>query len=368
MKILIIGEYSGFGFNLKKGFENIGHDCTIIHEGDGWKNFKSDKDNYCFEYKTNFKIFNIEIKYSWIIYSLFQSLKFYFFKKKFKNKFDRILIINYEFVKLDYEIHLPKFSISDLNRVLKDNGKVYLSACGDDKTYVSYLKTTNNPLSKYYHKSKFLSNRLQRIENKIFQLIDGVIPVMYDYSIAYNTLLMGKIKIYKTIPLPLITPTNIEINKINSKIKIMYGKNRPSKGYKYINDAVKKLGVNYPNLIEVIKTNKLSYENYIKTLKNTDILIDQCYSHSYGMNAIIGMSMGKIVLSGNTYQNLKEFQVNDIPVINIIPDSEFIYNTLYNLIENPENLIKVKKSSKKFVDSFHNSSKIAQEYINLFLQ
>ena len=37
MNILIIGEFSGFAKHLKNGFFQLGHNVTIIHNGDSWK-------------------------------------------------------------------------------------------------------------------------------------------------------------------------------------------------------------------------------------------------------------------------------------------------------------------------------------------
>lgn len=366
MKILLIGEYSGFSLNLKQGFIKLGHECTIVHEGDSWKKFKSDKNSYCFNYKNNFRISHFEIKYSWIFNSILQSIKFSFLKKKFKKKFDCILIINYEFIKLDYEFYLPQFSITDLKNIIKANGKIYLSACGDDNTYISYLNKVNDPLAKYHLQSKFFKSRFKKIENKLYPLIEGVIPVMYDYSVAYNSLFKGKINIFDTIPLPFKNQCDFQIEKINNKITIMYGKNRPSKGYIYIHEAVKKIELTYPEKVTIIKTDKLPYDSYLKKIEQTDILIDQCYSHSYGMNAILGMSMGKVVLSGNSQENINEFNTNTIPIVNIVPDAEYIFNVLENLISNPDKIIKIKYESKTFADTFHDSNKIAQEYIKLF--
>ena len=37
MKILLVGEFGGFFINLKKGFQLLGHDVTLMANQDGWK-------------------------------------------------------------------------------------------------------------------------------------------------------------------------------------------------------------------------------------------------------------------------------------------------------------------------------------------
>ena len=42
MKILLLGEYSNVHWTLAEGLRTLGHDVTVISNGDGWKNYKRD--------------------------------------------------------------------------------------------------------------------------------------------------------------------------------------------------------------------------------------------------------------------------------------------------------------------------------------
>ena len=42
MKILLLGEYSGLFNSLKEGLVELGHNVTLISDGDGFKNYPSD--------------------------------------------------------------------------------------------------------------------------------------------------------------------------------------------------------------------------------------------------------------------------------------------------------------------------------------
>ena len=44
MKVLLLGEYSGFHNNLKIGLETLGHQVSIAASGDGFKKLKVDID------------------------------------------------------------------------------------------------------------------------------------------------------------------------------------------------------------------------------------------------------------------------------------------------------------------------------------
>ena len=42
MKILLLGEYSNVHWTLAEGLREIGHNVTVVSDGDVWKNYKRD--------------------------------------------------------------------------------------------------------------------------------------------------------------------------------------------------------------------------------------------------------------------------------------------------------------------------------------
>ena len=52
-----------------------------------------------------------------------------------------------------------------------------------------------------------------------------------------------------------------------------------------------------------------------------------------------------------------------IPVINIIPESEQIFESISNLLENPKKIIKLSIESRKYVEKNHDSTLIAKKFI-----
>lgn len=58
MKILILGDFSGFGLNLKKGFEKESEEVILISNGDGWKKIPGSDLNLKSYYKENGKYVN----------------------------------------------------------------------------------------------------------------------------------------------------------------------------------------------------------------------------------------------------------------------------------------------------------------------
>ena len=48
MKILLIGEYSNVHATLAEGLRALGHEVTVISDGDGWKDYPRDISTPCY--------------------------------------------------------------------------------------------------------------------------------------------------------------------------------------------------------------------------------------------------------------------------------------------------------------------------------
>ena len=95
-------------------------------------------------------------------------------------------------------------------------------------------------------------------------------------------------------------------------------------------------------------------------------MIDQCNSISYGMNALYAMAMGKVVLSGNDPVNLMEFNEKYIPVINICPNENQIFQQLERLILDRNLISKLSHESRMYVEKKHDCKVVAKRYLELF--
>ncbi len=99
-------------------------------------------------------------------------------------------------------------------------------------------------------------------------------------------------------------------------------------------------------------------------INETHVLIDQVNSYSYGVNALIGMSKGKIVLSGAEKEAV-EFMgstVEECPIINIEPTAEDVFNKLISLLNDKKNLRERSEGGISFVQKYHSPEKISQQY------
>ncbi|WP_019415889.1 glycosyltransferase [Paenisporosarcina sp. TG20] len=348
-EILLLGEFSGLHTNLKEGLEELGQSVLLVSSGDGEKNIKRDAD-----ISVEYSNFPGKIKKYYSNRQILKNLKGY----------DVVQFIN-PYIK-------PKSTLFSYVDIINNNKKIVCLACGDDIYVSDFVK--NGGMHKYSpfddeiknNKSLPYDSLIHKIiQKKILNKMDLIIPTIYEYAAAYRKSDL-KNKISKTIPFPINTKKIEYIqNKVNGKIIIYHASNRPiTKGSSYIIEAMKIIKNKYPNDVEIICAEYLPLNEYLETINKAHIIIDQCRSYSYAMNALYSMAKGKIVLSGNEDECLKELGLNTSPVINITPNVFQIVQQLEHIIENKSEIEEMGIKSRKFVEKNHNHIEIAKKYLN----
>ncbi len=348
MKILLLGEFSGFYKNLKEGLIELGHDTLIASHGDDWKNIPRDIDlgaGSGFYAKLKRKIMPL-----WKInqlsgFDVVQYINpFYFYHKALPNKFI-------------------------FSQFIKRNGKVYMSAAGDDAYYWrkgrSILKYGPFEDSLKYDikkKSYFMSTQSAFEFNAwIASRVSGVIPTAYDYEVSYKECKNRK----ETIPLPINT-NKIEYkdNYPNKKIVVFHGLNRYGfKGTRHVEKAFALLSTKYPNDLELIINGGLPLKDYLDLIQRVNVVVDQTNSYSTGVNGLYAMAMGKVVLGGAEPESLISLGCTETPVINITPSAESIVKQVEFLLDNRDVIPEIGFRSRQFVERTHGHILVAQKYI-----
>lgn len=327
MKILLIGEFSGVHNNLKKGLISLGHDVKLAADGDGYRKFGFDFRIAPYKGRVWGKILNV--------------LYFIFNIKKFIGN-DVIQFINPYSIPFYYHY----FGISHF--IFKYNKKSVYYACGTDPAFIAardkfdYFPFDNPSSDEYPH--------YKRIHLKYYdwfiKKIDVIVPSMYTYAVGY----FGNAKLISPRPLPGSSNYIDEVKQISGKIKILFGITRPNfKGAKIILEALNEIKEKYYENVEIVVVEKLPFAEYERILKNSDILIDQCKSYDFGMNAIFGMENGLIVFSGAEKVAMNYLKFDDCPVININNNLSQIVDVVSKIIELEEpEFNKLKKKSLYF--------------------
>ena len=364
MKILLIGEYSNVHWTLAEGLRSFGHEVCVVSNGDFWKNYKRDISLTRTTYS----------KCEGITYLL----KTLALLPKLRN-YDVVQLINPMFLELKAE------RIEPIYRFLKKNNKkVFLCAHGMDAFWVetctqepyifrySDFNIGNKAISNDYTKKEiadWTDTPKAGLNKYIANDCNGIIAGMYEYHTAYTKEHADKLTY---IPFPIASEANDDIMFYTNdrKLRFFIGIQKSRSIYKGTDimlRALERIHKDYPNECEILKAESIPFEEYSRMINDCDILLDQLYGYSPGMNALLAMSKGKIVVGGaeeECYQILNEHTLR--PMINVTPDEEDIYNKLKWLLENKDKIAKLQQESITFVEKHHSPRKVAEQHLDFW--
>lgn len=351
MKILLVGEFSGVHNNLKKGLNALGHDVTLAADGDSYRGFDSD---------FKLKPYSITSKMNRIVRWFYHLRNILYFIKNYKTFFGNDIV---QFIS-PFAIQSTYFLISYL--IFWLNKKTIYYVCGADPAYLKseeHFKYFPYDDKKNMEYPKYNGYSLKYYK-RFIKRIDQIIPSMYSYKVGY----CNSTKLTDPIPLPGIGKYVGKNEVSDKKINILHGITRFNfKGSKYILEALDELEKRFPQTVNVIVVEKLPFEEYIKLYQNAHIIIDQCKSYDYGMNAIYAMEHGKIVLSGAEDVAMEYLGFEGYQIINIKPNMNQIVAELEKIIrKNSDDISKMENESISFVKKYHNPIKIARKFETIY--
>ena len=375
MKILLMGEYSNVHATLAEGLRKLGHEVTVLSNGDFWKNYPRDIDLVRKPGKLG------GIAYMARLYRILPKLRGY----------DIVQLINPMFLELKAERILPIY------RYLKQhNRKIILGGFGMDYYWVSgccynkplrysdfnmgeSLRTNTDALME---RKDWLGTEKGRLNQMIAEECDGIVTGLYEYWTCYHPIFPDKttfipfpIKPHIPAPAQEDSQAHIEDSQVLSmtipeKIKIFIGINRSRSEYKGTDimlKAAQAIAEKYPNKLELRKAENLPFQEYVKMMNGSDAILDQLYSYTPSMNPLEAMSRGIICIGGGEPENYEILHETNLrPIINVQPNYESVYKELEKLILHPELIPILKKQSIEYIEKHHHYIKVAQKYESFY--
>lgn len=364
MKILLIGEYSNVHWTLSEGLRKLGHEVTVVSDGDYWKNYQCD----------------ISIKRDG--YSFFNSLKYllqvYLHLPKFKG-YDIVQIINPIFFDLKAERIYAIY-----NYLRKNNKKVFMGAFGMDYYWVNTCRTTDTfKYSDFNFGNKlrddecaivevkdWIGTEKEKLNKYIANDCDGIIAGLYEYYACYKPVFKEKTTF---IPYPInidnIKASNVGF-KIGDKLRFFIGIQKVRNVYKGTDvmlRALNRIAEKYPDKCEIIKCESVPYEEYKKLLDSSHVLLDQLYSYTPAMNGLLAMAKGMVLVGGGepeNYEVLHETQLK--PIVNVSPNEDDVFVKLEALVLHPESIQRMRDESRLYIERHHNYEKVARQYVEFW--
>lgn len=357
MKILLFGEYSGFFNCLKDGLVALGHDVFLASaNGDGMKNFPSD--------------FKWEGKH----YKIFEKARLGALYRVGNIVMHRNLFSGYDVVLL---IAPNDVSCTTwLNRIpydyiLKNNKTVYLSGAGitahlfdywykSGEKYKSYMEGYLIDDPHFFYKD---NATLMKWESELMHRVDGYIPIWYEYYMPFTQYP----KCNKIIRIPVNTEKfEYKPNVVKDKVVFYHGSRCECKGTRFIKSAFEIMQKHYGDKGEFICADMLPFNEYMKLVERTNVIVDDANSYSIAMNGFFSMLKGKLVMGGAEPIANKMYGYDYNPVFNICPDVDQICDTMIDIIKRKEEIPEIGKQGKLFVEKYHNYIDIAKQYESIF--
>lgn len=349
MNILLLGEFSSLYKNLNDGLTELGHNSIIAAHGDGYKKIPCD--------------IYLGSRFSGLLEKI---------ELRFKPIFNIKQLVGYDVVQIinpflfNYK-YFPRSLF--LDTIIKSNKKFFISGAGDDAFTWKYGRKR----LKYGHFDDFLKYDLNsdnfymdtteafKFNERIIEKSNGIIPIMYEYEISYK----NHYKRLNTIPIPInVNKITYRENNVSNKLVVFHGLNRyGSKGTRHVEKAFDLLKKKYPNDLELIIKGKMNIDEYLQIMRRANVVIDQMYSYSLGVNGVYALAMGKIVMGGAEPESLVSLNVKSSPVINLSPNFESIIQEIELLLEQKNNIQDMGYMSRKFAESVHGHIKVAKQYV-----
>lgn len=360
MKILLISEYSNLHATLAKGLRELRHQVTVVSDG-GWRNYQRDIN---LVRKSRSRIGGI--RYMIDVIKLLPKWRHY----------DIVQLINPDFIWL--KAHREKLIYQYLR---KHNKRIVIGAYGCDWYWV------DDGLHKksFKYGDFYIGNEMRTEEPQVQRFIrewigtakgsycqevmndcDGIPTCLYEYQKCYADYFPQKTRF---IPLPIDMSESDEpryIDSIPNQVKVFIGIDLDRMKYKGTDimlKAAEDLVASYPDKMVLKKAVSLPYIQYQQMMNGSDVLLDQLYSYTPAMNALLAMSKGIVVVGGGEPENYEILGETELrPIVNVEPTYDSVYHELEQLVLHPERIPLLKQQSIEYVRRHHDYIKVARQY------
>lgn len=369
LNILLMGDASNFHRTLAEGLKRRGHNAVVASDGTFWMNTKRDID---LSRKLPGKLGGLQL---WLKYNLIKQRK----------------LSGYDIV----SVNGPCFALLQPNRLqaifdflIAHNSHVFHTVLGYDSHFIESCIGSNPPLrytewkingnptplmqSNEQEIKQWLSPGLYNLSHDMYNRTAGAVTALYEYQLTTKQILPESKIGYGGIPIDTPAIDYIGVNPRGRKVRMLLGYHAArmkKKGAERLLALAKKVEERYPDRCQLQVVENLPYNEYIKLLQSTDIVLDQIYSYTPATNALLAMAMGKTVVSGGEpeyYDFIGEY--DNRPIINAVPDDDdALFRDIERAVLNPQSLIDNAPKNRDFVVK-HNDTDIVTDRFLKFWQ
>lgn len=409
MRVLLLGEYSNVHATLARGLRALGCEVTVVSNGDFWKDYQRDID---------------VSRKKGIIGGIALMVKVLTLLPKLRG-YDIVQLINPMFFELKAERLFPIY-----HYLQRHNRKIVLGAFGMDYYWVKTC-TFDRPLRysdfnigdeartdaiAERDRRDWLGTAKGRLNQEIARTCDGIVTGLYEYDVCYRPVFPGKTQF---IPYPIQMPgeqphdagktaTTVAIGcqpdtdkttvstAANGRrsdadkasvttqqrpnheptthwprpVRLFIGISKKRSAYKGTDimlEAAKAVRRKHPDKLELRVANGVPFDEYSRMLDGSDLLMDQLYSYTPAMNALLAMSKGIVVIGGGEPENYAIIHERELrPIVNVQPTFQSVYDELERIVLDPSAIPRLKRENIEYVRKHHDYMKVARQYFDFY--
>lgn len=349
-------------WTLAEGLRALGHEVTVASDGDDWKNYPRDID-----LRRNGTGRAASLAFGLRLLRALPRLRGY----------DVVQLINPVFLPLRAE------RIYRIYRYLRrHNGAVFMGAFGMDHFWVragldcrTFRYSDFNLGTEVRRRADndvwiadWLHGEKGRLNRYVADDCNGIVAGLYEYHASYRPHYREKLAF---IPFPIRLPeTSISLVAPVERVRFFIGIQRTRSSYKGTDlmlRALERAQERYPQEVEVRRVVSVPFEEYRRLLLGSHVLLDQLYSYTPAMNALEAMAQGLVVVGGGEPENYELLGERTLrPIINVEPNEESVYRALCNLVEHKEDLPRLSRESRLYIERHHEYRRVAQRYLDFW--
>ncbi len=357
MKVLLFEEYGGLHTNLARGLKELGHQITTVGNGNSFRNYPRDID-----------INRGQGRYSGLCH--------YFHLRHLLPRFsgyDIVQLINPDCFGLKAEREYPFYRF-----LRKHNKKVLAGAFGcdwywvDDGIHHKTFRYGDFYIGGHMRTDKAALSFIQEYMNTpkgdytryVMEDADWIPTCLYEYQACYSRYFPNKTQF---IPLPIICEYDSPVHVYDQKkVRFFIGIDKERSVYKGTDIMLKALqdtATRHPNKCEIVIAESLPFNEYTQQMNSCDVILDQLYSYTPSMNSLLAMSKGIIVVGGGEPENYEIINEKELhPIINVEPTYESVCSQLEWILDNTDQINRLKEESIAYVKKYHDYRKVAKQY------
>ena len=363
MKILLLGEYSNVHATLAKGLRILGHEVTVASNGDFWKDYPRDQDLSRHQGKLGGLALMAKVA------TLLPRWRGY----------DVVQLINPMFLELQARHLFPIYRY-----LRRHNSSMVLCALGMDYYWVNEC-TYRRPMRysdfnlgdtirtdecAVREQRDWIGTAKEQLNRMIAEDCDAIVAGLYDDHVCYAPHFPQKLHF---IPLPLDAPEKLaHQERTTPPLRLFVGISRGRSAYKGTDimlRAAEAIREKHPDRLEIVMAEGVPFVRYQQLMDGSDAMMDQLYSYTPAMNALLAMSKGIIVIGGGEPENYEILGETELrPIVNVQPSYESVCEELEQLILHPEQVPLLKQQSIEYVRRHHDYLKVARQYEALYNQ